>query len=76
VSPRRAHSPNLNTGRISPVYDPRLFDSPRHEETGLNAAFVDMVANDFGFGDCDQDFRAGLHSFARVSTIFNHLETG
>jgi hypothetical protein len=72
VSPHCACSPNLNTGRASPVYDPMLFDLPRlrQGQTGLAPSFVDMVANDFGFGDSDQEFRAGLHSFAQVSSHF------
>lgn len=71
VSPHRAHSPS-NAGYMSPVYDPALFGLPRPEQTTLTASFVDMLANDFGFGDSDQDFRAGLHSFAQVSSMISN----
>ncbi|KAH9174064.1 hypothetical protein EDB89DRAFT_2068008 [Lactarius sanguifluus] len=67
-SPCRTSPPRLPSSSFddtSLVYDPAVEpESPRI--TGLDASFVEMVANGFGFGDRDQEFRAGLHSFARV----------
>ncbi|KAH9036306.1 hypothetical protein EDB85DRAFT_2143136 [Lactarius pseudohatsudake] len=77
TSPPRIPSPNFN--QASPVYDPALLESPRR--TGLTTSFVDMVANNFGFGDRDQEFRAGLHSFTRMgkdlsnSDLATHMYT-
>ncbi|KAH9010811.1 hypothetical protein EDB85DRAFT_2160757 [Lactarius pseudohatsudake] len=63
TSPPRLPSSSFNDTSL--VYDPALEpESPGR--TGLDASFVEMVANSFGFGDCDQEFRASLHSFAQM----------
>lgn len=57
-SSRRTRSPD--SGLHQPQIDPQL----RVDE--LSALFVDALANQFGFGDMEQDLRANLHGFAKV----------
>ncbi|KAH9010426.1 hypothetical protein EDB85DRAFT_2161289 [Lactarius pseudohatsudake] len=67
-SPYRTSPPRLPSSSFNDtsfVYDPAL-ESESPGRTGLEASFVEKVANSFGFGDRDQEFRAGLHSFARM----------
>lgn len=44
-----------------PQIDPNLFADE------LSALFVDTLANQFSFGDAEQDLRKNLHGFARVN---------
>ncbi|KAH9038200.1 hypothetical protein EDB85DRAFT_2141962 [Lactarius pseudohatsudake] len=67
-SPYRTSPPRLPSSSFNDtlfVYDPAL-ESESPGRTGLEASFVEKVANSFGFGDRDQEFRAGLHSFTRM----------
>ncbi|KAG1793396.1 hypothetical protein EV424DRAFT_1452376 [Suillus variegatus] len=57
-SSRRTRSPD--SGLHQPQIDPQL----RVDE--LSALFVDALANQFGFGDMEQDLRANLHGFAKL----------
>ncbi|KAH9040803.1 hypothetical protein EDB85DRAFT_1886870 [Lactarius pseudohatsudake] len=55
------------------VYDPAL-ESESPGRTGLEASFVEKVANSFGFGDRDQEFQCGT-SFIRSNLSKSDLST-
>jgi hypothetical protein len=46
-----------------PVIDPLLLADD------IPARFIDALANQFGFGDTEQDLRHSLHGFAKVSLL-------
>lgn len=53
--------PRTNCAGTQPGIDPLL----QAEE--MPARFIDALANQFGFGDGEQDLRQNLHGFAKVS---------
>jgi hypothetical protein len=50
-----------------PQIDPNLFADE------LSALFVDTLANQFSFGDTEQDLRKNLHGFARVNQWLDYF---
>jgi len=60
---QRSRSPDSSSRQ--PQIDPDLLADE------LSALFVDALANQFGFGDTEQDLRKNLHGFAKVHQEFN-----
>jgi hypothetical protein len=61
---RHARSPDSSSRQ--PQIDPCLLADE------LSALFVDALANQFSFGDTEQDLRKSLHGFARVCQFFSY----
>lgn len=58
------HSYQFRDDSFSPP--PPTLPEPRPPPASLAPAFIDMLANELGFGEEDQEFRMKLHGFSQV----------
>lgn len=62
-------SPPTPAAGIPPPLRPEAVIDPSLLADEIPARFIDALANQFGFGDAEQDLRLNLHGFAKVLII-------
>lgn len=64
-----SHSPYTPAGTSHPLSHGRDSNvDPNLDSEAVSARFIDILANQFSFGDQEQDLRCNLHGFAKVCT--------
>jgi hypothetical protein len=62
-------SPSTPAASAPPAVRPEAVIDPSLLTDEIPARFIDALANQFGFGDAEQDLRLNLHGFAKVLII-------